>query len=767
MITLRRMWNRLAATLAPKDKREDADLAAEFESHVSLLTEKNISRGMSPAEARRAALLKFGGLEPAKENYRDQRGFPLLDSLGQDFRYGLRTLKRSPGFTAVALLTLAFGIGANTAIFSFVNGILIEHLPYADSSRLITIHHDQVAYPVSFDEARDIQRECTAINRLAMFRVYITRVLGGSEPLMRTNSFVAADFFPMLGVRPLLGRPILPEDTQEGHEFVAVLSYRLWQDAFGGDLNVVGRDVAVEKHVSDGVTGKTRIEDVPYKIVGVMPKTFELGLDWLGGNSEGLWMPLPLNPSDPIYQGRPGGEIVARIRPETTISVASAQINYISSRFENARPKFEHYGLVVQRPGLFSMPRGIEYGLFILLAAVGFVLLLACVNVSSLLVARTWARREEIAIRKALGASRIRIVPQLCSESLLLALGGGALGLIMTLWSVRILRAIAPPQMPRLDRIRIDTNVLWFTVAISLMSPILFGLLPAVQASSHRLCSALKASSGTSLTGAMRPGARFLRSALVTAEIALAVILVIGGALMTVSFEKLMHVNPGVKTDHILTMTAELSKLTCTNDDWKTKCPLALESIVSGISPLPGVERVALSSAGPLNGGFSFSGAEVYVEGVAGNRNQSFAFISRRDVTPDYFATVGMQVLTGRDFNSSDLEGGHLVAVVSESFARRFVSGNPLGRRISTHDDGKGHRIWFEIVGVVNDVRDHSLEMYQTGPAYYTPFRYAGTYTEVIARTSVDPLVIAAGMEQVVWRVDKEAPITHIKQWTN
>ena len=763
MKTLRRMWKRLAATFAPRRSRADADLAAEFEAHIALLTEKNISRGMSAFEARRAALLKFGGLEPTKESYRDQRALPFLDSLVQDFRYGARTLRRSPGFTAVALLTLAFGIGANTAIFSVVNGILIEHLPYADASRLLTIRHEQAGFPVSFDEAREIQSECTAIDRMAIFRVYITRVLGGSAPMMRTNSFVSGDFFPMLGVQPLLGRPILPEDTQDGHEAVTVLSYRVWQDAFGGDLNIVGHEIEVEREVRDSNSKNSKMENVRYKIIGVMPKTFELAVTWLGETSEGLWMPLPESPSDPINLGRPGGEIVARIKPGATISQASSQLKYISTRFVKAHPKREHYDLFVQPPGLYSMDRALRYGLLILSGAVGFILLLACVNVSGLLVARAWARQQELTIRRALGASRLRVLRQLCSESVLLALAGGALALLFSIWAIRILRGIAPPQTPRLDRIRLDANVLWFTLAVSLAASILFGLLPAFQASSPRSGPSLKATIGSSTVGSGGPWNKWLRGALVAAEVALAVILVIGGALMTISFEKLMHVNTGVRTDHIITMQARLSKLTCLNDDWKVKCPLAIENILSGIESLPGTERVALTSAGPLNGGFSFSGAAVFVEGREGNRNLAFNFISLRNVTPGFFATAGIQVLTGRDFRTSDMERDHPVAIVSESFAREFIAGNPLGRRFSTQDDKKGNHIWTEIIGVVNDVRDHNLQMFQTGPAYYMPLQYAGNFTEIIARTSVDPMAMAAGIEQVVWSIDKDAPITNVK----
>ena len=740
-----RAWFIRITGIFNKSKR-DRELSAELESHLQIHIDDNLRAGMSPQEARRRAIIKLGGIESTKENYRDRRSIPIIETFVQDIRFGLRMMRKNPGFTLVAILTLALGIGANTAIFSAVNGILIEHLPYLDASRLLEIQRDQIAYDISFAEVRDIQERCPAFENVAVYRSFSPVILSGAMPEQRSSSYVSGGFFSMLGVQPALGRTIVTADTKPDSTPVAVLSYQLWTDEFGGDPGVIGRDLAIEKNL--------------YTVVGVMPNKFELGVDRMGDSAEGIWLPLMPPTSIPGKRGREGGEIIARVKKGVTFSTAKAQLQILSDRFAQTFPKdAEGVQLIAHAPALSIIPN-LQIGLLILLGAVGFVLLMASVNVSALLVARARTRQHELAIRRTLGASRMRIIRQLLSESMLLALAGGALGLLLSIWGIRVLRAIAPPGTPRVDRIHLDHNVLWFTLGISLLAAFLFGLLPALQASSRRMWSALKGNLGGPSINSGIGEQRSLRSALVIAEVALAVILVSAGALMVRSFEKLMQVNTGVRTDHVLTMHVQFSDFGCTSKDGNTKCPNKDQLILEEINSLPGVEKAALSM-GVLHGGYDWR-AGLRVEGVQGDLN--FSGLDK-PVTPGFFATNGIHILAGRDFVPDDVESKNSIAIVSEGFARKYIPGNPLGHRFSTYDDDKtGRHVWTEIVGVVNDTRDRAVsEMYED-PIYYMPFYLSGVgQSTIIARTSANPMSLAKAIEQVVWSVDKYAPITNVK----
>ncbi len=781
----------------------DDELDAELRSHLERQIAANVSAGMSQAEARRTAMREFGGVEQLKEECRDMRKVNWLQDFAQDLRYGLRMLRKSPAFTTIAVLTLALGIGANTAIFSAVNGILLEPYLYAWSSRLLT------AELLSIPEIRTIQGQSTAFERTAIYQRCNILISGVSLPEQVNSSYVSDDFFPLLGVKPLLGRPILPEDTQPGHALVAVLSYRLWMGELGGDPHIIGRAISVDHK--------------PYTVVGVMPKGFDLGVKWGEGN-DGLWMPFVYSPLDSVNQG-PFSSFVARLKEGVSLSEAKTQLKVISARLASEHPKehrslVEGYGMIVTAGANGQIAPVVRIGLLILLGAVGFVLLMACVNVTSLLVARAWTRQKELAIRRALGATRLRIVRQLLSETLLLAIAGGTLGLFFSLWGIRLLRVIAPPYTPRVDHIRLDGNVLWFTMGLSLLAAVLVGLLPALHASSRRMGGTLKGGLVGSFAGVGTRRSHRVRSALVVLEVTLAVIVEAGGALMARSFYKLLRVDTGVRADHVLTMSVHLSDLVCNNKDWGAKCMLATKNVLDGIRSLPGVQRAALSFAGPLQGGGIIqaehypgepSGSGLYVEGRQGNQLTSGA-ISGRPVTPGFFATLGISILKGRDFEPGDYlrtsppvavdsqnfatkpgkplgkqpsaskdkdkDGHHdlkgndsepgdlrnslLVAIVSRGFADKYIPGNPLGKRFSTSEGNDGHHQWMEIVGVVNDVRDRAVKEFAR-PVYYTPFGYGNNQWEIMVRTSTDPMTMFPAMERVVRSADNDAPITNIE----
>ena len=592
-----------------------------------------------------------------------------MQTLWQDLRYGLRVLRKSPGFATVAILTLALGIGANTAIFSALNGILLYPLPYADSSRLVTIYREQTVNGIRPDEVREIQQQCRAFERMATYAVGDGLILGGALPERRPVNYVSADFFPMLGVRPLLGRPILPEDVQPGNDRVTVLSYLRWRDSFGSDARIIGRSILVN--------------DKPFTVIGVMPREFELGASWTRGDEDGIWVPL---------SGAPFGDrsdtIVARAKKTAAESEARAEVQTVSAHLATwFSPGADHVQLSMERikPGIAPSMRT---ALLILSGAVGFVLLLACVNLSALLIARSWARQKEIAIRQMLGATRFRIICQLLTESLLLALVGGALGLLFSVWGIGVLRAIAPPDTPRLYRVTLDTRVLWFTFGISLFAAILFGLAPALQRSSHRVGGALKDGLSGSFVGLTTRQRNVLWRALLIAEVALAVILVIGGALMLRSFEKLVHIDTGVRTDHVLTMHLDFSVTTClseeqnqansseaktasekagTRSDQKSgtpknrntspsrisqqnleSCPSASSEVLDQVRSLTAVQSAAISYGGLIQGALVTTG--LTIEGRQGGRSFGRRMVDGGCCLPGLFLHCWSSAVSGPRF---------------------------------------------------------------------------------------------------------------------
>ena len=738
-----------------RKRRRDAELEEELAAHLEMLVEENMERGMTPEEARRAARIALGGGEQIKEAVRQQRGLPWLESLWQDMRFGLRMLRKNPSFTVVAILTLALGIGSNTAIFSVVNGILLETLPYAGSSRLLRIANEYKVRGMSMGlqgaslpEIADVRAQSTVFEQLSIYQ----ENWGGTirtdlMPDTSDISQVSADFFPMMGVKPLLGRPITAADEQRGGERVAVLNYRLWREDFGGDANVLTRTF-----LADGT---------PYRVIGVMPPEFDLGV------AKGFWKPLMPGPKIASNRDARYYSIAARLKKGVTLKQAEAQLQTISARLAAEYPKTEK-DLDLEAVSIKEqMITRVRAGLLILFGAVGFVLLIACVNVSALLVARAWTRQREMAIRRALGATRLRLVRQMLSESVLLAISGGALGLLFAASSIGVIRAIAPPYTPRIERVRLDSNVLWFTLGISLLAAVLFGIAPALQASARRMGHGIKEGLGGSFAAGAPRQRRLLRGSLVAAEVSLAVIVVLGAALMVRSFEKLMHVDTGIRTDHVLTMHVMFSHAVC---GMKTSdaCVGPYEDVLRRIQSLSGVQSAAISQGFALMGG-SYVVDDLYVEGSPDNRMATKGatigpYLSHHTITPSYFETVGIRLLQGRDFTNADTDTSDHVAIVNRKFASDFLTGNPLGQRIAVKKDKAGNPQWMQIVGVVSDDRDTSLKK-DPEPLYYQPIRQVGYYGvgNFVIRASGNPLAIAPAVEKQVWAVDSNAPIEGIR----
>ncbi|HEV2421296.1 MAG TPA: ABC transporter permease [Candidatus Acidoferrales bacterium] len=784
------MAPRLRAALGKRQR--DRTLDEELRTHLSLLVEQNIECGMSPQAARRAAKLSLGGADQIKESVHDHRGLPLLETFVQDLRFAFRMLRKSPGFTAVAVLTLALGIGANTAIFSAVNGIWLEPLLNAHFSRFVTVNL------LSIPEIQAIQKQSTAFERTAIYQGSFDVISGGAVAEQVTSSYVSDDFFPSMGTRPLLGRFVLPGDVQLGSSLVAVMSYGLWQDDFGGDPHIVGRTISVNEK--------------PYTVIGVMPKGFTLGTHWMEGDSPGVWMPSSFPLSDPSSTRRISS-FVALLKKGATIDEVKTQLDAIYTRLETAYPKqypkaaelYGCYGWIVTA-GIRGAPSPfVRLVLSILFSAVGFVLLMACINVASLLVARSWGRQRELTIRRALGATRFRIVRQLLSESLLLAIAGGSLGLFFSIWGVRLIRLLAPPYTPRIEYIRLNTNVLCFTMAASLLAAILVGLAPALHATSRRVGATLKGGlSGSFAAPAVRKS-RWFRSALVVLEVALAVVVVTGGALMAHSFYRLMHLDTGVRADHVITMSVNLSDSVCKDRSQQkkpeegTKQPqaavkdkqvskqksakdavwanygpsgcytLANEDLLDTLHSLPGVQQAAFTAAGIIEGGEirtsirypgELGGQGLWIEGNPESELSGQTY--DRGVTSGYFAALGIRLLKGRSFQQHDGSRPVSVAIVSEAFARKYIPGDPIGKRFSVDTDENGGHPWMTIVGEVNDVRDRALGPDSSDPTYYTPY-VSDDNLRIIVRTSADPATIIPAVLRVVRSLDQDAPVSHIE----
>jgi putative ABC transport system permease protein len=737
-----------------RDQR-DADLAAELESHLQFHIEDNLRAGMSPEEARRQALIKLGGLDQTKESVRAQRGFPLLDSLLQDTRFALRMLRKNPGFTAVAVLTLALGIGANTAIFSAVNGLLLRPLPYPTFARLVEISTQKISggagsavgliTGVSQIAAQEIEKECPAFEAVTKYEFAQPYTLTDtSSPEKLSGAAVSGNFFTFFGVRPLLGRPILPADTKAGNHNVVVLSYQVWRELFGADSDLVGT--------------KITLNNKPYEIVGVMPRKFDMGIS----PQHGIWVPLIETPIDSTDRASRSLSVLARLNLGVPLGTAQTELKILASRAASAYPESDGGWTLVARDPFQSDPQ-IRDGLLLLLGAAGFVILIACVNVGGILLARSWTRQREIAIRKALGASRLRLIRQFLSESTLLSVAAGGLGLLIAAWAIRLMRVLAAPYTSNVGDIQLDFRVLVFTISLSLLATTFSGLAPALYVSSHRFRPELKDSFLGMLSGFSTRRPRRLRSALVIVEVALAMMLVIAATLVARSFEKLTARDLGFRTDHILTLGVNFSEATCNpkDEDNTTDCQLAVNDLLERIRSLRGVKDAAAASGMPGRG--AAAGMDLTIEG----RREKIGFsegspIFERGISPGYFSTTGMQVLQGRSFSSVDVKGNAPVAIVNRTFAKQFLSDRPLGKHISASKDNDGRPKWMTIVGEVDDSHDVAVG-WRIMPEIYLPYLQSGFLSAsptLIVRTASDPMSMADALRQQIWAVDKDAPVT-------
>ncbi|HYH84023.1 MAG TPA: ABC transporter permease, partial [Pyrinomonadaceae bacterium] len=680
-----------------------------------------------------------------------------MRTLLQDIRYGLRVLLRKPGFTLVAVLTLALGVGANTAIFSVVNAVLLRPLPYEEPEQIVWLWENNpqagaTTMSISLPNLRDWKEQNRSFERIGATRGVNLALTGGGQQAERVQAAQAeADYFAAIGTRPLVGRTFLAEEDAAGGSRVAVLSHGLWQRRFGGDRDAVGKTI--------------NLDGESYEVVGVMPPEFAV----LNNPTE-LWVPFGQF-KDKLPQERdnhPGIFALARVRRGLTVERARSDMNAIAARLSEQYEESRGNGVVVTSVQE-QMVQSIRPALLVLLGVVGFVLLIACANVASLLLARAAARGREIAIRVALGAGRMRIVRQLLTESLLLAFVGGAAGLVLALWGTDLLVASLPANspIPRQDEIGIDARVLVFTVGVSLLSALVFGLAPAFQASKSNPNETLKEGG----RGALGKSSR-LRKALVVAEVALTLVLLVGAGLMLRSFARLQAVDPGFEPGNVLTMRINLPQ---TRYPERAQWTEFYRQLLERVRALPGVESASVSSAIPLASGGSEAG--VIVEGRPVPRNPSEGTAALfQTVSPDYHETMGVTLLRGRRFNEQDTETSTPVVIIDETMARKFwPSEDPLGKRISfenqgTADDPRPN--WREVVGVVRHVRHYQLER-ESFVELYAPVNQLPMWQQrrrpamgLIVRAAAEPEAITSAIREHVRALDSEVPIYSVNTMT-
>ncbi len=721
-------------------RRRERDLDRELRLHLELEIESNLKAGMAPAEARRAALARFGGVEAVKEECREAGGTLLVESFFQDLRQGARGLRRNPGFATVAVLTLALGIGGTTAIFSVVHGILLRPLPLPEPDRLMIVwendrvqgtHREGVSYP----DYADIRGEARSFSELAVVRGNLSFTLRGlgtdGEPERIAAAQVSRSYFPLLGVEPVVGRGFAPEEEQAGRHRVAVLSHRMWTSRFGADPGVVGKGLLL-----DGET---------YTVVGVMPPEAVLP-----GDDEMLWVPVVPGEWQTL-RGVHVFVVLGRLAPRVTVAEAQAEMDGVMARLEKDHYEDNRGRGAFVAPLADELVRDVRPALAVLLGAVVAVLLVACVNVASLLLARAAARGQEVAVRSSLGAGRLHLARQLLTESLLLAVLGGAAGLLLARWGVRLLVALAPGDVPRLDGVGLDGRVVAFAVLVALATWVVFAAVPAVAASRPRPAAALDGSRA----GAGRDRQR-LRRALVVAEVTLSVVLLVASGLLLRSFHRLQDVDPGYAPRHLLAASVQLPKAKYPFPqgwpvlDWPQGNRVAEEAL-DRLRALPGVDAAALALYGPTDGGWT---TRVLVEGRPEPPLEQIEEAQYQPVGAGYFEVLGVRVLAGRGFTAADRPGAPLVAVVNQAFARRYFpdgeSVEPVGEAIRVYGAAR------QIVGVVADVKFLGLAE-EAQPTMYLPFaQNPQPRFTVVARTAGDPSALLPDLRALMSSLDPD-----------
>jgi putative ABC transport system permease protein len=692
------LWNRIrfSARAMLGRARMEREMDAELRTHVEIFADDLEKQGMSREEALRRARLEFGGIEEVKEEGREARGLHLIDEMAKDLRYGLRVLRRSPAFAVVAILTLAVGIGANTAIFSVINAVLLRPLTMDDPARVMYLQEKwQDEFPgVSVGNFADVRSQNSSFSNLAASHNGGFNLETEDVPERVDGEYVTANYFATFGIAPIAGRIFTAEEDQPDHSRVAIISERLWRTRLHSDGSLLGKEL--------------RINGVPTPIVGVMPASFDPLL-----SQTDLWIPAAFTPEQVADYDNHYLSVMGRLKPGVSFAEAQAELAVIAERLAKAHPIDDKDRAFHLEPLTTTLLGDQRSSLRMMLGSVFCLLLIACANIANLQLARARARGKEIAVRVALGASPNRIVRQLLVENVVLGLAGGVLGVFLGYWAIAGIVAYGPANIPRLGNSRMDAGTLAFACGIALLSSFLFGLAPALRSASAKLNEVFKSAAGTS------SGARDrFRSVLVVVEVALALVLMAGAGLLIRSALLVSHVDPGFNTSNVV-----VGRVGLAGPDYRdaTVGRHTFERIVASAVALPGVESAAVVSRAPMAGLGGTNG--LLAEGVPFDPS-SLVDSRLQIVSPGYLSTARVALKLGRDFTAQDIREHTLVAIINETLARAMWPGqNPIGKRFACCESGPHGRmdpVWHEVVGVVADVRAWGLDR-EVKPEFYIP----------------------------------------------
>lgn len=746
MRAARAMWMRLRSLF--QRRRAEDDFSNELDAHIAMHTEAGIGRGLDPVEARREALVRLGGLEQVRQAHRSQRCILWLENFAQDIRYGVRSLLRAPGFAVTAVLTVGLGVGACTAIFSLVNAVLIQSLPYGDPQRLVYLFTPnpnlkippEVICP-AYGDYFDLRRASHSFDSMSNFVQVMSNMDERGTIQQIGSARVDEDFFNTLQSQPELGRSINQEDVRAGHDKVAVISHSLWVSLFGGRTNVLQQSLVLDK--------------TSYRIIGVMPPEFEypFGSDLPYGNSHikftQIWMPLVLNAKERSAREPDDNTTIARLRPGVTAREAQAEMAGIMARLDKQYPgdpgefqSLRQWGALVERITDISIGP-VRPLMRLLLAAVGLVLLIACGNAANLLLARSAERNRELGVRAALGAGRGRMVRQLLTESLLIGIGGCAIGVALAYLFLRVLPRLDPGNIPRLNQASLDFRVLLVAIGASLLTSVISGLLPSLSTARMQLTDFLKSHAMRGNRG----GHSRLQSALIVMQTAIVVVLLAAAGLLIRSYIKVVTVNTGFSQSTIT------FRLTLEGRYQPQQMRDFYKHLMSKLEALPGVQGAGAVSELPLSNSESIG--MIWVDGYP---NKEFQQTETRAVTPDYFAAMGIPLIAGRYFNSTDGSGS---TIINQTFANTyFPNRNPLGGRI-TGDPKTKLENWGIVVGVVGDVRHVSLEENPQPQVYNAGFD--GGDASIAVRATIPPPTVINEIRATLRAIDPNLALTDIR----
>jgi len=711
----------------------ETEMSEELEFHFARQVEKLVAAGVGLEKARRQARLLVGGAEQLKEECREARGVELVENLFRDVRYSLRVLRKAPGFTVVAVLTLALGIGANTAIFSVIDSVLLSQPPYADPQRLVTMKQGD-----SLQNVIDIRREAKWLANGGGVSVARMDYIGGAEPIQIHAGYVSAGLLETLGVAPMMGRIITPEEDLKGGPRHIVVSHRFWQEFLSADRNAVGTAVVLN--------GES------YTVIGVMPRGFDLPEDH-ADVLVSLWGGYP---EAAPYRGVHFMNTYWRLKPGATLEQAQGELSGITERLAAQYPDTEGGRQKTLLPLHEKLVGDVRPALLVLFGAVGLVLLIACANFAGLLTARAIARRQEFVIRASLGAGKRRLIGQTLTDSAVLALLGGGTGLLLAKWGTSFLVSLEPAELERFQGVQMDARLFVFVFGISLVMGAMFGLIPALGAARANTVESLKESGRSVTSGRFAQG---LRNALVAAEFALALILLVGAGLLIKGFARLQSVNPGFNAANLLTMHLQLPVSRYGEIPKQTEFR---RQVLARLNSLAGLEAAMITDL-PLGG--NFLSHRLVIDGRPPVPVGAEPYVQTLSVMGDYFRVMQIPIVAGRGLTEMDREGQPLVAVISEEMVRKFFANeNPLGARIDWARKDQPHQ-WMTIVGVARDVKHTSLHE-PAAAAVYAPFAQSDEawrrWMSVAVRTPSRSAGLADAVKHQIWAVDAQIPVSDV-----